>query len=92
MSSKTSNDNNALHEVRKAMGLTQREIALKVGISRSLWSALENRQRPLTVALLNRMQDKLGLTDEQVEKIRLWWGESHLVLGSASTNKQTSAA
>lgn len=88
MASKTSKkESNELCELRASLGgLTQRAIAEKVGISRSLWSALENRQRPLSVALLNRMQNRLDLPDTRIEKIRLWWGESHLVIGEDKKN------
>lgn len=71
---------NALKELRERLGLTQAQIAARIQISRSLWSALENKQRPLTVALLNRMADVLVLDDEQINDIREWWGESHLSL------------
>jgi transcriptional regulator with XRE-family HTH domain len=78
-------DVNELRAVRKRMKLTQAQIAERVEISRSLWSALENRQRPLTVALLNRMATRLELSDADVKSIREWWGESHLMLGSAAS-------
>ena len=83
MPQSSSDEDNALRDIRTVLGLTQAQIAERIRISRSLWSALENRQRPLTVALLNRMQDRLELTDEQVLVIRGWWGESHLSLSRA---------
>lgn len=76
----STDENNALRDTRMGMGLTQAQIAKIIGISRSLWSALENKQRPLSVALLNRMQERLKLTEDQVKAIRLWWGESHFLI------------
>lgn len=81
---KNDKEPNALREIRQLFDMTQARIAKEVGISRSLWSALENRQRPLTVALLNKMKRVLGLTEENVKDILDWWGESHLSDGKAA--------
>ncbi len=46
-----------------------------VGVSRPMWSSWECRARQMTIAQLNRIQERLTppLTDSEVEKIRKWW-------------------
>jgi transcriptional regulator with XRE-family HTH domain len=65
---------NKLRDIRKAKGFTQAQAADLVGISRSKWSFLECRQRPMTVPMLNLIQERLELTPEEVDQIRTWWG------------------
>lgn len=69
---------NALRQIRKRADMTQAEAAKKLSISRSLWSALENKKRPLTIALVNRIQVAFNLSDDEVKYIRTWWGDAHL--------------
>jgi len=77
-------DKNAMRTLRRRRKLTQAAASKKVGISRSLWSALENKQRPLTVAQLNRIQVALRLSDDEVTYVRTWWGDAHLTTSSAA--------
>jgi transcriptional regulator with XRE-family HTH domain len=76
------NSKNELKKLRDLFGLTQAQTAERLQISRSLWSALENQQRPLTVALLNRIATTFELSDEDINRIRVWWGEAHSSLPS----------
>jgi transcriptional regulator with XRE-family HTH domain len=71
---------NMLKHFRSLLGLTQEEAASKIGVSRTLWSAWESRNRPMTIAQLNAMQRALSLADEDIEDIRRWWGEHCLVV------------
>jgi len=66
--------NNKLRDARKARDLTQAQAAELVGISRSKWSFLECRERPLTVPLLNLIKERLELSNEEVDQIIEWWG------------------
>ena len=74
---------NALRVIRRRKGLTQQQAAKLVGMSRSLWSALECKQRPLTVALLNKIQVAFGLSDDELLYLRRWWADSHCNLDAA---------
>lgn len=64
----------SLKELRRSRGLSQREAAERIGVSRTLWSALEMKNRPLQVTLLNCIQDRFDLSDEDTDRIRRWWG------------------
>lgn len=75
---------NALVMIRKKYGLTQAQAAKWAKISRSLWSGLETKKRPLTVAYLNRIQIGLGLDDEEILYIRRWWGDAHCAVDPAN--------
>lgn len=77
-------DKNAMRTLREKRGLTQAQAAARVDVSRSLWSALENKQRPLTVAFLNRMQVAFRLSEDEVTYLRTWWGDAHLSTSSAA--------
>lgn len=68
---------NAMNTIRTRRGLTQAKAAALVGMSRSLWSALENKQRPLTVATLNRIELALECSEDEVLYLRRWWGDAH---------------
>ena len=69
-------DENMLKHFRNYVGLTQEEAALKVGVSRTLWSAWEGRNRPMTVAQLNAVVTALGLDDEATLDLIRWWGDA----------------
>lgn len=77
-------DKNAMRTLREKRKLTQAQAARKVDVSRSLWSALENKQRPLTVAFLNRMQVAFRLSDDEVTYLRTWWGDAHMTTSNAA--------
>jgi transcriptional regulator with XRE-family HTH domain len=72
---------NALKRIRKMRGLSQAKAASKTGMSRSLWSALELKQRPMSVAILNKIQVALELSDNETKYIRTWWGDAHCSVG-----------
>lgn len=74
---------NALKQIRKRKGLSQAKAAKATGMSRSLWSALELKQRPMTVAVLNRIQVALELSDSETRYIRVWWADAHCSLGES---------
>lgn len=78
MKSTTETDRNALKTIRDKLGYTQAQAAQRLKMSRSLWSAIENKERPLTVRLLNQIQVAFDLTDDEVNYIRTWWGDAHL--------------
>lgn len=67
-------DDNLLRNYRELKHFTQEQAADAVGVSRSLWSAWEGRARPMTVVQINQIQSALGLSDEQITELRLWWG------------------
>ena len=64
----------SLKELRLSRRMSQREAAERIEVSRTLWSALEMKNRPLQVTLLNRIQDRFDLSDEDTDRIRRWWG------------------
>lgn len=74
---------NALRVIRVRKGYTQRTAAEMAGMSRSLWSALERKQRPLTVALLSKIQVAWDLTDEEALYVSRWWGDSRCSIDAA---------
>lgn len=80
---------NALIQIRKTRSLTQAQAAELAKMGRSLWSAFETKKRPLSVALLNRIQIGLNLSDEEVMYILRWWGDAHC---SVDPDKHTHAA
>ncbi len=80
MAKATIKEKNALRDVRTARGLTQAQAAAKVGISRSQWSFLECRERPLTVAMLNLIKSQFELDPEEVDLICDWWGTHNLTV------------
>ncbi len=70
---RTGDDKNALRELRERAEMTQDAAAKAVGVSRSTWSFWELRERPISVTHLNEIQVALGLSDEQVTRLRMWW-------------------
>lgn len=74
--SRDNDDNNALRTFRVAAGHTQDSAADALGVSRSTWSSWELKERPMSVAHLNRIKLALKLTDEEAENIRKWWGDA----------------
>jgi transcriptional regulator with XRE-family HTH domain len=55
-----------LKDRRGLLGLTQRELALKLGVKPSHVAYLENNQRRPSLALLSRIADVLGLPKESL--------------------------
>ncbi len=73
---RTGDDNNVLRAFRTLRNLTQEEAAKRMGVSRTLWSAWEGRSRPMTLAHLNKAQEILRLSEDQILEIIDWWGFS----------------
>ncbi len=71
-------ENNVLRLLRSKAGLTQVKAAKAVGVARTTWSSWELRERPMSVAYLNRVHHELSLTDEETRILREWWGSSGL--------------
>src|SRR5208282_1736791 len=55
-----------LRERRRALGLTQRALAKKLGVKGSHVAYLESGQRKPSLALLGRLVDTLGLDGQQL--------------------------
>lgn len=69
-------NNNVLREFREAVSLTQQKAADAVGVSRTTWSAWELRERPMSVAHLNRIKQVLKMDDSNTRVLREWWGDA----------------
>lgn len=55
----------ALKAWRDRLGMTQEELAAKIGIDRSVLSRLERDERRMTLDTFARLADALHLTDEE---------------------------
>lgn len=64
---------NELRIIRTKRNLSQMKAAESVGVSRPMWSSWECRARQMTIVQLNTIQEKLSLSDEEVDRIRKWW-------------------
>jgi transcriptional regulator with XRE-family HTH domain len=69
-------ENNILRSFRELRGLTQQEASEIVGISRTLWSAWEGKNRPMSLAHLNRIRTALQLEDVHILSLLRWWEEA----------------
>lgn len=69
-------EGNPFRMIRKAFAFTQSDAAFRVGVSRSLWLAWEQKDRPITVLQLESVVRCFGLAREEVEWIVTWWGDS----------------
>ncbi len=63
---------NPLQALRRQRGMSQREAAERVRVSRALWSAWELGDRAMKVRQLTAIQDGFGLSDVEVARIRRW--------------------
>ncbi len=57
---------NRIKEFRIAIGLTQRELALKAGISRSVLSQFENNEKNPSLKTLDRISKSLNVSISQL--------------------------
>jgi DNA-binding transcriptional regulator YiaG len=75
----------AMRAIRSAFRLRQDEAARIVGVSRTLWSAWEQRSRPINVDQLLQVRRAFDLTDDELAWVVEWWGtiggEAPLTLG-----------
>ena len=53
---------NSIHERRKALGLSQQELANRCGVSRQTINAIENNKYDPTLALAFALARELGVT------------------------------
>jgi transcriptional regulator with XRE-family HTH domain len=66
----------AIRDVRTAQGLSQEDAALRCGLDRSYFGFVERGERNITVAVLWRIADGLGLPASE-----LLSREEHLIAG-----------
>ena len=57
---------NTIHDRRKALGLSQEELARRCGVSRQTVNAIENRKYDPTLALAFALARVLGLTVDEL--------------------------
>ena len=57
---------NRIRELRDALGLTQKEVGARVGLSSAQISRLEKGERPLSVPWMNRLARVLGCTPAEL--------------------------
>ncbi len=57
---------NVIRERRRALGLSQEELARRCGVSRQTVNAIENNKYDPTLALAFRLAQELGLTVDQL--------------------------
>jgi transcriptional regulator with XRE-family HTH domain len=57
---------NALPFIRSAVNLDQSALAMKVGVTQSMISAVEKGKRPLSVGLERKIRREIGLDDEMI--------------------------
>lgn len=57
---------NIIRERRKALGLSQEELARRCGVSRQTVNAIENDKYDPTLSLAFRLADELGLTVDEL--------------------------
>lgn len=55
-----------LEQLRKSMGLTQAEVAARVGISRSAYTMIESGARNPRMSLQKRLADLFGVTVDEL--------------------------
>lgn len=56
----------ALGELRKARGITQRELAAETGLTINFLSLVERGQRGVSMDVINRLADPLGVPPEMI--------------------------
>ena len=56
-----------IREARKAVGMSQKELAIRAGLSRQTLSAIENNeQKKPTVRTLEKIAEALGVTIDRI--------------------------
>lgn len=81
MGQRIDDSDNLLQTLRVERGLTQREAAELVGVSRAMWSAWELGERSMRVRQLTAIQEGFRLSDRKVAQIRRWLSEREAARG-----------
>jgi transcriptional regulator with XRE-family HTH domain len=55
----------SLRAWRDRIGMTQEELAARIGVERSVYSRLERNERRITMGTFARLADALQLTDDE---------------------------
>ena len=66
---KSKNIRTNLKVFRVRLGLSQEEIAKKIGVIRPTYSAIENAKRTGRKTFWNDLQTAFGLTDEEIQEL-----------------------